>query len=59
MADGKIEKEFEKLVEEIDHRAQKIKCSIPEYIEGLQMIIDRLTSALESAQSDLERKGDE
>jgi archaellum component FlaC len=59
MADGKIENEFEKLAEEIDHRAQKIKCSILEYIEGLQAIIDRLTSALESAQSDLEGKDDE
>jgi len=53
------EDEFEKLAEETDHAATKIKCSIREYIDGLQAIIDRLKGAQEAAQSDLEEMGDE
>ena len=51
MAD--TEEEFYDIAQEAISKASAVKCDIPDYISGLQGIIDELYTAKEAAQQDL------
>lgn len=51
-----IERKFEKIAKEATDRAAKVECSIADYAEGLQVILDEVSSALEAARIDLDRE---
>ncbi len=54
--DAAIEKKFEALAQDITGRASSVKCSIPDYVEGLKMIREEINTALECAEADLRRE---
>lgn len=51
-----VEEKFEKIAKEATDRAAKVECSIADYAEGLQMILDEVSSALEAARINLDRE---
>lgn len=50
-----IERAFAKIAEGAIKKAQEIRCKRPEYITGLQMIVDELQQVLESEKEDADR----
>ncbi len=49
------EKEFEDIGEELDRKTSAVKCSVAEYIDGLRDIRSRIDTAIEAAESNLQR----
>ncbi len=51
------EEQFTKIAEAAVANADKVKCSIPRYIEGLESIKSECDVAIDAAREDLERDG--
>ncbi len=48
-----VDDQFEEIAQEMSSKASAVKCSIPEYIQGLKYIIDSLEVSIEWAEQDL------
>ena len=54
-----VEGTFEAIAENAMAEAARVKCSLEEYVSGLEAIIGYLESAKESAEADLARAAEE
>jgi hypothetical protein len=52
-------KEFEEIAQETISKASKVKCSIQEYIDGLELITEEISVAIDAANMDLKRQEEE
>jgi hypothetical protein len=53
----KHEKIFDQIAQDALQEAAEVKVPLDEYLEGLEMIREEITMAIDAAKSDLERQG--